>query len=129
MSSCLFLIYLSTVSSISVPHLASPYCELMTFGVHLLQRQSITEPYRPESASPYSFLIIFMIFVVLLTRFIIQDSQGLSSLPYSIPPLLFRLHFHDLRRASNLLQHSGLARPYVSSPYSILFVSGSVVEP
>ncbi len=127
MISGLFLTYRTRASSISMS-----YCAITLLRVdelrrasHLFYHQAITEPDQPEPASPYSFLIIFMSSGVLLTRFSIQDSQGLSSLPYSIPPLLFRLHFHDLRRASNLLQHSGLARPYVSSPYSILFVSGS----
>ncbi len=197
MSSALFRTYRTQASSISVPHFASPYCELITFGVHLLQHQSITEPDQPEYASPYSFLIIFMSSGVLLTYFIafrtrwtlllrlilyllffsgctfmssgmfltyfsIQDSLGLTFLrliPYSsfqaalswapacfsptlqqhpaVPGpyffalfyfLLFRLHFHDLRRASHLLQHSELARPErLRLILYLLFFSGCTV--
>jgi hypothetical protein len=61
---------------------------------------------------------------LLFTYFSIQQSLSLTSSPYSIPTLLFRLHFHEFRRASHLLQHPAVTGPDFRSPYSLLFVSG-----
>jgi hypothetical protein len=65
--------------------------DVLLRAFHLLQHQSITEPDQLESASPYSFLIIF------------SHPLQHPAVPGPYVFALFYTYFHELRRASHLL--------------------------
>ncbi len=111
MSSCVLLIYLLLIlySSFKAALSWAPACF------------SPTSAFRTRWALRLCLILYLLFFSgcsfvssgVLLTYFSIQDSLGLTSLRLIFNTLCFRLHFHELRRASHLLQHPAVPLPYV----------------